>query len=96
MRWDECTGSACLLGLVHHCVGIANQVEGLCPWIVGDDDPDAARDGKVAPVLYIGGTDPVDDTVADKADVILIVQGPAQHDELVAAQAGDGVGMPGQ
>src|ERR1039457_2805272 len=87
---------ACLLGLVHHSVGVADQVVGFGEGIAGDDDPDAAGDGEVMPILDVGGTDPVNDAVADETDVIVVAQIPAQHDELVAAEAGDGVGFPGQ
>ena len=87
---------ACLLGLVHHSVGVADQVVGFGEGIGRDDDPDAAGDREVPPIFHVGGTDPVNDAVADETDVIVVAQIPAQHDELVAAEAGDGVGFPGQ
>ena len=48
------------------------------------------------PSSTIGGADSPHDPVADEADVIVVAQRPAQHDELVAPEAGDGVDVPGQ
>ena len=85
-----------LLRLVHRFVGVANQLLGLGEGIACDDDADAAGDGEVAPILDVRGADPLDDAVGDETDVIVAAERPAQHDEFVAAEAGDGVGISRQ
>ncbi len=94
---DPITVPPCFLGLVHRPVGVADQLLGLGQGIAGDDDPDAAGDGEVAPILEVGDADPPDDAIGDETDVVVVIaQSPAQHDELVATESGNGVGIARQ
>ena len=60
-----------------------------------EDDPDARRDGEVDVVLDVGVRHGPHDPVAQEPRVVVVAQRRAEHDELVAAEAGDGVGAPG-
>ena len=75
---------------------MADQPVGLGGDVAGHDDTDAAGDGEVPPAAGVGRSDRPDDPVADEPDDGVTVQLPAQHHELVPAEAGYRVTAPSE
>ena len=72
------------------------QALGVGAGVAGDDYSDTRRGGEVVPPRKIRSTETADNSVADASDGVVIANVSAQHDELVASQAGHGIAAPGQ
>ncbi len=82
------------LHFVHGLVGVANQLLRLSLRIIGGGDSDAAGYREIATFINLGDADRYDDPIGDEWDIFIIAQRCAQHDKLVATNAGNGVGVP--
>ena len=85
--------AARLLRLVRRHLGVVDQPGGLTGDVAGHGDADAAGDGQVLAAVGEGHGDRAGDPVPDQWDGVA-AQIPAQHHELVAAEAGYRVAAP--
>ena len=72
-----------LFRLVHHLVGVSNQLFGLGEGSLRDDEPTLQVMERSRPSSNTERGLPAG-SVADKADVIVIAERLTQHDELIA------------
>jgi len=87
--------AAGLFRLEHRDVGVADHPLGFDGGIGGHGDAHAAGDGQVPAIVDVGRRDRADDAAADALGTGALVYFGAERDELIASQAGDGIGPAG-